>query len=155
MPQVGQRIGEYVLEEILGRGAFGEVWRARHHVWADHLVAIKVPTDSQYLRGLQREGRAIHGLVHPNIVRAMGFDPFAATPYLTMEYVAGKSLREFIGKKKLTIGDAVAVMKQILAGLGHAHQHGVVHGDVKPENVLICDRAVSYTHLTLPTSDLV
>src|SRR4051812_4936457 len=82
MPSANQRISEYVLEELVGRGSFGEVWRARHHVWADQLVAIKIPTDGQYIRNLQREGAAIHGLDHINIVHARGFDPYADPPYL-------------------------------------------------------------------------
>ena len=55
MPQQGQRVGEYILDEPLGKGAFGEVWRARHHVWLDQVVAVKIPTDPAYLRNLQRE----------------------------------------------------------------------------------------------------
>src|SRR5204862_305371 len=89
MPTQNQRISEYLLDAKVGGGTFGEVWRAKHHVWHDQLVAIKIPTDPQYVRNLQREGAAIHGLVHPNIVRAMGFDPYADPPYLTMEYVPG------------------------------------------------------------------
>src|SRR3954466_14314557 len=137
MPSQNQRISEYVLDAELGGGAFGEVWRARHHVWVDQLVAIKIPTDSQFVRALQREGVAIHGLMHPNIVRAMGFDPYADPPYLTMEYVPGTSLRPLVQKKKLTPADTIAVMRQVLAGLGHAHQQGLVHRDVKPENILV------------------
>jgi serine/threonine protein kinase len=110
-------------------------------VWTDQLVAIKIPTDPQYVRNLQREGAAIHGLVHDNIVRAMGFDPYADPPYLTMEYVPGTSLRPLIQQKKLGLDDAVAIMKQVLAGLAHAHANGVVHRDMKPENILIHERA--------------
>ena len=141
MPNQNQRISEYLLDAKIGAGTFGEVWRAQHHVWNDQLVAIKIPTDPQYVRNLQREGAAIHGLVHPNIVRAMGFDPYADPPYLTMEYIPGCSLRDLISSKSLRIPDAVAIMKQVLAGLGHAHKNGVVHRDIKPENILIHDRA--------------
>lgn len=141
MPTQGQRISEYLLDAKVGGGAFGEVWRARHHVWHDQLVAIKIPIDPQFVRNLQREGAAIHGLVHPNIVRAMGFDPYADPPYLTMEYVPGVSLRELISSKSLRIPDAVAIMKQVLAGLAYAHKSGLVHRDIKPENILIHERA--------------
>lgn len=141
MASENQRIGEFVLEAKVGSGAFGEVWRAHHHVWTDQLAAVKIPTNPQYLRDLQREGCAIHGLVHPNIVRATGFDPYAPTPYLTMEYVPGTSLRPLIQKRELTITDAVAMLRQVLAGLGYAHAHGLVHRDVKPENILIHQRA--------------
>ncbi|HEY8666116.1 MAG TPA: serine/threonine-protein kinase [Tepidisphaeraceae bacterium] len=143
MPAPNQRISEYVLDQRIGGGTFGEVWWAHHHVWLDQLVAIKIPTDSQYLRNLQREGAAIHGLTHPNVVRAMGFDPYAEVPYLTMEYVPGTSLRPLIQGRKLSPADAVAVLRQVLGGLGYAHKSGIVHRDVKPENILIHERAFS------------
>ena len=141
MPSSNQRVGEYVLVERINRGSFGEVWKAHHHVWADQLVAIKIPTDPQFLRNLQREGVAVHGLVHPNIVRAIGFDPYAETPYLAMEYVPGTSLRPLIQKRSLSVLDTVAIMRQVLAGLAYAHERGIVHRDVKPENILVHQRA--------------
>jgi serine/threonine protein kinase len=112
-------------------------------VWADQRVAVKVPTDPQYLRNLQHEGVAIHGLVHPNIVRAIGFDPYGDPPYLMTEYVPGTSLRPLIAERKLSVDDTVAVMRQVLAGLTHAHASGLVHRDIKPENILIHERAVT------------
>lgn len=141
MPAANQRISEYILEQPLGRGTFGEVWRARHHVWADQCVAIKIPTDPSYLHNLQREGTAVHGLEHPNIVRALGFDPYADPPYLVMEYVPGSSLRPLIESRSLTPEQAVAILRQVLSGLSHAHSHGLVHRDMKPENILIHERA--------------
>src|SRR5271156_4318959 len=102
MANVNQRVGEYVLADRISSGAFGEVWKARHHVWGDQLVAVKIPTDPQFLRNLQREGSAIHGLNHPNIVRAIGFDPYAEVPYLAMEYIPGSSLRPLIQKRTLS-----------------------------------------------------
>ena len=141
MPAVNQRISEYVLEERIGGGTFGEVWRARHHVWADQLVAIKIPTDAAYIRNLQREGAAIHGLEHPNIVRARGFDPYADPPYLVMEYVPGTSLRPLIERRELDATSAVAVLRQVLTGLAHAHESGIIHRDIKPENILVHERA--------------
>ena len=141
MPTANQRVGEYVLQEKIAAGTFGEVWKAHHHVWMDQLVAVKIPTDPQYLRNLQREGVAVHGLAHPNIVRAIGFDPYAETPYLSMEYVPGTSLRPLIHNKSIKIPDAVAILKQVLAGLGHAHGQNLVHRDVKPENILVHERA--------------
>ena len=141
MPSPNQRVGEYVLQERINRGTFGEVWKAHHHVWTDQLMAVKIPTDPQYLRNLQREGVAIHGLVHPNIVRAIGFDPYAQTPYLTMEYIPGTSLRPLIQNRSLSIPDSVAILKQVLAGLSYAHKNGIIHRDVKPENILVHERA--------------
>src|SRR5438105_2142749 len=141
MPSANQRISEYVLEERLGGGSFGEVWRARHHVWADQLVAIKIPTDPSYIRNLQREGAAIHGMDHPNIVRARGFDPYADPPYLVMEYVPGTSLRPLVTQRSLGTDDVVDVMQQVLAGLSYAHKQGIIHRDIKPENILVHERA--------------
>src|SRR3954467_10988785 len=135
MANVNQRVGEYVLQDKINSGTFGEVWKAHHHVWTDQLVAAKIPTDPQFLRNLQREGAAIHGLVHPNIVRALGFDPYAEVPYLTMEYVPGTSLRPLISKRNISIPDAVAIMRQVLLGLEFAHKQNLVHRDVKPENI--------------------
>ena len=143
MANANQRVGEYVLDARVGGGAFGQVWRAHHHAWTDHMVAVKLPSDPQYLRDLQREGHAVHGLEHPNIVRPIGFDPYAAVPYLAMEYVPGTSLRPLIAGRTLAIPDAVAVLRQVLAGLGYAHQVGLVHRDVKPENILVHERAAS------------
>jgi serine/threonine protein kinase len=140
MPAPNQRVSEYILVEKIGGGTFGEVWKAHHHVWTDQLVAIKIPTDPQYVRNLQREGAAIHGLLHPNIVRAMGFDPYADPPYLVMEYIPGTSLRPLIKRRELTIDQAIAIMKQVLAGLDYAHNQGLIHRDVKPENILVHER---------------
>lgn len=141
MATVSQRISEYVLDAKIGAGTFGEVWRARHHVWADQLVAIKIPTDPAYVRNLQHEGSAIHGLKHPNIVRAIGFDPYGDPPYLITEYVPGTSLRPLIQSRSLTIPQRVSAMRQVLSGLAHAHAAGIVHRDLKPENILIHERA--------------
>jgi serine/threonine protein kinase len=141
MASPNQRVGEYVLQERIAAGTFGEVWKAHHHVWADQFVAVKIPTDPQYLRNLQREGVAVHGLQHPNIVRAIGFDPYADPAYLAMEFIPGTSLRPLIQNKSLKIEDTVAIMRQVLAGLGYAHRQNLVHRDIKPENVLIHERA--------------
>ena len=110
-------VSEYVLDDRLGGGTFGEVWKARAGRVADQFVAIKLPNDPQYLRSLQREGVAIHGLVHPNIVRAIGFDPYADPAYLVTEYVPGTSLRPLVQSRNMSVDDVVAVMRQILSGL--------------------------------------
>lgn len=143
MPQAGQRISEYILDSQIGAGTFGQVWKAHHHVWHEQLVAIKIPTDPQYVRNLQHEGLAIHGMVHPNIVRAIGFDPYGDPPYLTMEYIPGTSLRPLIKEKRLSIDHAIAIMRQVLAGIEYAHGQGIVHRDLKPENILVHERAES------------
>jgi serine/threonine protein kinase len=139
--QPGQRVGEYVLIAPVGSGAFGEVWRAQHHVWADQVVAVKIPGDPEHLRALQRESATIHNLTHPNIVKAIAFDPYAPVPYLAMEFVPGSSLRPLVQNKSLSTMDTALIMKQILTGLQYAHSQNVVHRDIKPENILIHERA--------------
>ncbi|GMV96761.1 MAG: protein kinase [Phycisphaerae bacterium] len=140
--QAGDRINNYLLEEQVGTGTFGQVWRARHHVFNER-VAVKIPTDPQYVRHLQQEGMAIHGLAHPNIVRAIDLDPYADPPYLIMEYVDGLSLKGHIERNRagLPIEPVVAVLYGVLAALEAAHQAGVIHRDIKPANILIAGGA--------------
>jgi serine/threonine-protein kinase len=137
----GLKVGEYVLDEKIGQGAFGEVWSAHHRAWTDQKAAAKIPTDSVFLRQLQSEGFSLSRLNHPNIVKVVGFDPTASPPYLLTELVDGPSLRQLISAGKLTIADASAIMRQILLGLAYAHKQGAVHGDLKPENVLTMSTA--------------
>src|SRR5688500_9868886 len=126
MLHTGQRISEYVLEERLGAGGAGDVWRAHHHVWQQQQVAIKIPRDAEYSRQLQREGLAIQQLDHPNIIKAFGFDPYADPPYLVMEYAAGGSLRGIVKTSKPDVRRAVALVTQVLEGLAYAHAKGLV-----------------------------
>jgi len=134
----GDRINNYLLEARVGAGSFGEVWRARHHVFKD-VVAVKVPTDPQYVRNLQREGVVVHGLKHPNIVRAIDLDPYADPPYFIMEYVDGPSLRHAIDQygREFPINAAVEVLRGVLHALSAAHDGGLIHRDVKPANILL------------------
>ncbi len=137
--QPGTRISEYVLEERIGGGAFGEVWQARHHVWKDDQVAIKLPTEPDYVRYLQAEGIVVHGLRHPNIIRVIGLDPYAETPYLVMELVDGPSLRQVIDEhtQGLPIEVVLTVLRSMLGAIQVAHDAGIIHRDLKPGNVLL------------------
>lgn len=141
-PLSGDRINNYLLEEPIGTGSFGQVWRARHHMF-DELVAIKIPTDADFVHNLRREGVTIHGLKHPNIVRAIDLDPYADPPYLIMEYVSGDSLRAFIDKyhSGLPIDKATAILRGILRAMSVAHEAGVIHRDLKPANILLTAKA--------------
>lgn len=143
-PQAGDRINNYLLAERVGVGSFGEVWKAYHHIFKEP-VAIKIPTDPQYVRHLQREGTVIHGLRDPHIVRALDLDPYADPPYLIMEYVDGPSVRQLIQKHPggLPIDAAVAITYGILLALDVAHRNNLIHRDIKPENVLISGHDVA------------
>ncbi len=137
--QPGLRVSEYLLETCLGAGTFGQVWQARHHIWENERVAIKLPTEPQYVRFLQREGIMVHGLRHPNIIRVIGLDPYAETPYLIMELVKGPSLREVIRDHPdgMAITTALVVLRGVLEAMAAAHQANVIHRDLKPGNVLL------------------
>ncbi|MCO6435944.1 MAG: protein kinase [Phycisphaerae bacterium] len=134
----GDRISNYLLEARVGTGSFGDVWRARHHVFPE-TVAIKIPTDPQYVRNLQREGVAVHGLRHPNIVRAIDVDPYADPAYLVMEYVDGPTLRAAIDhyRVKFPISAAEVILRGLLNALTAAHGAGLLHRDIKPANILL------------------
>jgi serine/threonine protein kinase len=89
MLKQGHRLGEYFLVDRIGNGTFGEVWRASHNAWSDQIAAIKIPSDPEYVRNLQRKGIAVRRLNHRGIVQAINSDPFGDPPYLVMEYVPG------------------------------------------------------------------
>ncbi len=148
-PTPGQRISNYLLEEPVGTGSFGQVWRARHHMF-DEYVAIKIPTDPDYVQNLRREGVVIHGLRHPNVVRAIDLDPYADPPYLVMEYVPGDSLRTMIdaNPKGLPVDKARLIMLGVLRAMETAHKAGVIHRDIKPANILLTERASELASVT-------
>jgi serine/threonine protein kinase len=142
-PKRGDKVGEYVLEEKLGGGGFGEVWKASHPLLQDEIVAVKIPTDPAFIENLKREGVMQADLRNEHIVEVRGLDPNADPPYLTMEYVAGKSLRQLLEeRRRLPLRDAVDIVLQALAGLEAAHQRGVIHHDIKPENILLTEEGV-------------
>jgi len=137
--QPGTRVSEYILDACIGRGAFSEVWRARHHIWERELVAAKLPIEPEYVRYLRREGVVVHGLRHANIVRVLGLDPYAEIPYLIMELVRGPSLREVLTEKTrgLPIAAVLTVLRGVLEGVAAAHEARILHRDLKPGNVLL------------------
>jgi serine/threonine protein kinase len=134
----GDRISEYVLEERLGKGGFGEVWKARHHVLSDKYVAIKIPLDRDYVKQLKSEGIFQHELESDGVVKTLGLDPDHDPPYFVMEYVDGRSLRDLLKEKgRLEPERAVEIARTVFQVLKAAHDKKIVHRDIKPENVLI------------------
>lgn len=136
--QPGDRINNYLLDERIGAGTFGEVYKAHHHLFHTP-AAIKIPTDPGYVRYLKHEAATAHRLDHPNIVRVLDADPYADPPYLIMEYVDGPSLASMIEQypQGLPIEAAVAITFGLLSALEAAHRANVIHRDVKPANILL------------------
>ncbi len=106
-------------------------------MWSDQLAVVKIPTDPEYVNNLRQEGISVQRLVHPNIICPLGFDPNANPPYLITEYVKGETLRPWINAKRLTVGQSVNILRQVLEALQFGHERQVIHGDVRPENILL------------------
>ena len=138
--------GRYRLEAEIGRGGMSTVYRAHDTVLA-RTVAIKlmhreIATDSDQLERFRREARAVAQLNHPHIVTVIdaGEEPAGevGTPYIVLEYVEGETLKQVIrAEGPLEISKALAYAIEIARALGVAHEHLIVHRDVKPQNVLI------------------
>ncbi len=135
---VGRVIGAYRIEALLGEGGMGAVYRARDERLG-RAVAIKAMRESGdrgLLRRFTQEARLASALNHPNIVTVYDLLETDGAPLLVTEYVEGGSLRARIGDGMKT-EDAVEVARQVASALGAAHGAGIVHRDVKPENVMV------------------
>lgn len=134
----GVRLGaEWELQEPLGRGPTGEVWRARHLVFEDRVCAAKVPLDAEAREVLRRAGVVQHGLEHPNLVKTLGLSLAHDPPYFLCELLPSGSLATVFARGPLAPRRAWELLWPILDALEHAHAHGVVHGALKPSNVLL------------------
>lgn len=136
----GTRLGAYEVTRLLGHGAMGTVYMARHE-GLDRTAAVKVMLtigdDPVAVARFNREGRAIALLRHSNIVTVYDYGEHEGTPYLIEEFVPGGSLAERLKQGKPTPEVALRLLRGIAAGLDYAHKRGVVHRDVKPLNVLM------------------
>ncbi len=137
-PNKGDRIGEYLLVEKLGQGGFGEVWKAEHAQIRGKYVAIKIPTSLDSMDCLRQEAVFQHELDHPNIVKTIGLDINHDPPYFAMEFIEGKNLRQLmLADGILPPPYAIDVAVQVCEALAFAHDRGIVHKDIKPENILV------------------
>lgn len=145
-----EQSGRYETVDSLSSGAMGSVLLARDRI-LDRLVAIKTvnlksvsdPAEQQRLqRALITEAQVVQLLSHPNIVTVHDVlhEPGAPAPSLVMEYVQGSNLEAYLkGDHALPVDFAISITTQVAQGLEHAHTMGVVHGDIKPSNILISD----------------
>ncbi len=137
----GTRLGSYEITSLLGSGGMGQVYRAKD-LKLDRDVAIKVlreelATDPERLRRFEQEARSASALNHPNIITIHDIGKHGDTPYIAMEYVEGKTLRELLAEGPLPTRKLLQLATQIAEGLAKAHSAGIIHRDLKPENMMI------------------
>jgi serine/threonine-protein kinase len=134
--------GRYRAERRLGSGGMAEVWCAEDEVLGRR-VALKLmggrfAESAEYRERFRREAQAAAGLTHPNIVAIFDRSEWDGTPYIAMELVDGRTLKELVLERgPLPPEIAISLTEQILRALGYAHRRGIVHRDVKPQNVIL------------------
>lgn len=130
------------IEEVIGRGGMSIVYRAfdlkTHQTVAVKVLREEYEGDSEYLERFEREADVWRRLKHPNIVNMIASGTAGGISYIAMEYVDGQTLKEIITEKgKLRQEEAIHYALQILAALGQAHQRGIIHRDIKPQNMMV------------------
>ena len=134
------RIGRYEIQAELGRGGFGQVFRAWDPT-VGRLVAIKTLTvgdDLELIKRFRNEAAAAGKLRHANIVIIYDFGEHEGSPYLVMELLDGDDLERMIAaRRSLTLLQRLNIISQAASGLHHAHANGVVHRDIKPANIMV------------------
>ena len=144
--------GRFVLENVLGQGGMGTIFKARDLLKEEMqdrkpFVAIKVlhpklQRNDSLVRALQREARKSQELAHPNIVNVHDFDRDGQYVFMVMEYLQGKPLNELIEQgdlKEIPLRDRWTMIEKIGRGIAYAHEQKVIHYDIKPGNVFICN----------------
>jgi serine/threonine-protein kinase len=134
--------GRYRLEAKLGSGGMGTVYRATD-LTSGRTVALKVlhaylATSVEFLKRFEREARVMAALSHPNLINLLSIERDDQLPFLVMPFIEGQSLRHLLKtRERLTAREALPILAQLCDGLGYLHARGVVHRDVKPDNVLL------------------
>ena len=146
---IGQLLaGRYELKDLAGTGGMSSVYRARDSV-LERTVAIKIlhehfSDDPEYVERFRREARALAQLNHPNIVTVIDRGEFEGRQFIVFEHVDGETLKSLVDREgPLPVDRALALVHQVARGLAFAHEHGVVHRDVKPQNVLLDEDGVA------------
>ena len=136
---------KYRIVELIGSGGMAQVYKAinmaNRKTVAVKMLKDEYKDDAEFLRRFSREANAILTLSHENIVRAYGAGTHNGLPYLVMEYVEGHTLKDLIAKNgAMPVRTAIGITCQILDALSAAHSHGIIHRDVKPQNVIVTDK---------------
>jgi eukaryotic-like serine/threonine-protein kinase len=138
--------GKYTLDQEIGRGGFGVTFRATHHFLHQEVVIKTLneklrqhPDFTKFEGQFQDEARRLATCVHPNIVRVSDFFLEAGLPYMVMEYIPGETLGEAFVMPAIPLDEATAIhyMRQIGAALEVVHQNGLLHRDIKPDNIIL------------------
>lgn len=139
MLKEGEKVGRFIVEHVVGEGGMGVVYQA-HDENLGRKVAIKVVSttgDTEAMARVLREARIIAALDHPNAVIIHETGEIHDEPYIVMEYVPGQNLRTFVGKPDIPIARKIRWLVDVARVLAAAHKGGIVHRDVKPENVMV------------------
>ncbi|MFO0878474.1 MAG: tetratricopeptide repeat protein [Gemmataceae bacterium] len=133
-----RRLGQYLLVETVGKGAYGTVWRA-HDTLLDRTVAVKLahPGLIEDPERFFREARAAANLRHPCIVRILDMGEAGGSLYIVREYIEGQSLASVIRHQPLAPRRAAHIAAHLASALGHSHTQGCIHRDLKPQNVVL------------------
>jgi serine/threonine protein kinase/tetratricopeptide (TPR) repeat protein len=137
-PALPERIGPYRLLGLLGRGGMGSVYRGRHEQSGRQAAVktVRVP-GQRLLQGIRREIRALARLRHPGIVRILDDGVQDGLPWYAMELLEGTSLRARLDQGGMSVEAALSLMQSLCSSLAFLHGEGVVHRDLKPDNILI------------------
>ncbi len=144
-PAIGERVGPYRVEQLLGEGAVGHVYRAVHEATAD-AVALKVlreelTGDDTYRRRFLHEARAASEVRDRHLVPVVDAGEAEGRLYLAVEFVAGRTLAQRIEREgPLPLDDALRIAAHVGGGLDALHRAGIVHRDVKPANIMLAER---------------
>ena len=134
------RLGQFELLELLGQGGFGSVWKA-HDTDLDRIVALKRPhqefDDEASREKFFHEAQAAAQLKHPNIVAVHQVGRDGRLVYIATDYIDGASLKDWTNTRKLTWRESAMLCRTIASALAHAHEAGVIHRDLKPDNIMM------------------
>jgi serine/threonine protein kinase len=137
-----QTIGDYDLLAVVGEGGSGTVYRGRHRRTGT-IVAVKImdpelAENPVLLKRFEQEFHTARTLRHPHLVRGLDYGTVSGVPYLVMEFVEGESLGDRLDRDgRMPEAEAVRLIVQVATGLSQAHRRGLVHRDIKPDNILI------------------
>ena len=146
--ELPRRLGRYEILARLGAGGMGTVFRARQ-IPMERIVAVKVlasalAKDKRYLRRFVREARAAGALDHPNIVEVHDVGNAEGHPYICMEYIDGCSVEKLLREReRLAPVEAVEVAIRVAEALEYAHEAGIIHCDIKPDNIMVDKRGMA------------